>query len=91
MKVEENVYLGKLFDAYGKLLSKGQYDMIDLYLNDDLTLSEIGENLGVSRQAVLDGINKAEKKLKDIEGKLNLVEKIEFLERENEKLKMKKK
>ena len=90
MKIEENVYLGKLFDAYGKLLSKTQYDMIDLYLNDDLTLSEIGENLGVSRQAVLDGINKAEKKLKDIEEKLNLVEKIDLLERQNEKLKKKK-
>ena len=89
MKVEENIYLGKLFDAYGKLLSKGQYEVIDLYLNDDFTLSEIAENLKVSRQAILDGINKAEKKLKEYEDKLGFVKEMELLEKENENLKQK--
>ena len=87
MKVEENVYLGKLFDAYGKLLSKGQYEILSYYLEDDLTLSEIAENIGVTRQAVLDSTKKAEKKLVEIEKMLHLVSKIDELESENEKLK----
>ena len=41
MKVEESVYLGKLFDAYGILLSERQQEICQLVLNDDLTLSEI--------------------------------------------------
>ncbi len=87
MKVEENVYLGKLFDAYGKLLSKGQNKIMGDYLNDDLTLTEIAENLSVSRQAVLDSISKAEKKLLHYEKELGLVKKIDALEEENRQLK----
>lgn len=87
MKVEENVYLGKLFDAYGKLLSKGQQEIMDLYLNDDLTLSEIASNLNVSRQAILDSISKGEKKLKGYEEELKLLERIERLEEEIRTLK----
>lgn len=87
MKVEENVYLGKLFDAYGKLLSKGQQGILNDYLNEDFTISEIAENLNVSRQAVLDSISKGEKKLLDYEKDLGLVKKIDALEKENEQLK----
>ena len=89
MKLEENVYLGKLFDAYGKLLTKVQFQILDYYLNDDLTISEIGQNLNVSRQAVLDGITKGEKKLKFYEETLGFVQKVETLERENEHLRSK--
>lgn len=87
MKVEENVYLGKLFDAYGKLLSKGQQRIMSDYLNDDFTISEIAQNLNVSRQAVLDSISKAEKKLLSFEKELGLLEKIDALEEENRRLK----
>ena len=87
MKVEENVYLGKLFDAYGKLLSKGQQGIMGDYLNNDFTITEIAENLNVSRQAVLDSISKGEKKLISFEKELGLVEKIEELEKENKQLK----
>ena len=87
MKVEENIILNKLFDAYGVLLSKGQQDVMSSYLQNDLTVSEIAENLGVSRQAVMDSVNKAEKKLYDFEGKLNFLKKSEALERENNLLK----
>jgi hypothetical protein len=89
MKLEENVYLGKLFDAYGKLLTKVQFQILDYYLNDDLTISEIGQNLNVSRQAVLDGMTKGEKKLKFFEETLGFVQKIENLEKENEHLRSK--
>ena len=89
MKVEENILLNKLFDAYGVLLSKGQQDVMSSYLNFDLTVSEIAENLGVSRQAVMDSVSKAEKKLLEYEKALGFVAKIEMLEEENKMLKAK--
>ncbi len=87
MKVEESVYLGKLFDAYGILLSERQQEICQLVLNDDLTLSEIALNLNITRQAVLDGLNKAEKKLKWFEENLGFLKQIARLEEENERLK----
>ncbi len=87
MKVEEKNFLSKLFDAYGGALSEGQKEIMTLYINFDLTVSEIAENLGVSRQAVKDSVTKAEKKLYDYEEKLTLVKRIEALLEENEKLK----
>ncbi len=86
MKVEENLRLTKLYDAYGALLSIGQQEIMKSYLYDDLTVSEIAENLSVSRQAVKDSITKAEKKLDSFEQKLSIVEKLDNLEGENEKL-----
>ena len=89
MKVEENVYLGKLFDAYGALLSEVQQSIMSFYLNDDLTITEIAENANVSRQAIMDCVRKAGKKLHAFEDKLQLVAKIDSLMLENEKLKAK--
>lgn len=87
MKILENVYLGKLFDAYGVLLSPAQGEVMDKFINDDLTVSEIAEILGVSRQAVKDSLSKAQRKLKDFEDKLCFVKKLELLEEENKNLK----
>ncbi len=64
-----------LFDLYGKLLSPRQYDAFDLYYNEDLSLSELAENLGVTRQGVLDNIRTAEKKLVNYEEKLGFAKK----------------
>lgn len=89
MKVEENIYLAKLFDTYGALLSEGQQEIMSFYLNDDYTITEIAENMGVSRQAVMDSINKAYKKLRVYEEKLQLQMKIDLLIEENAKLKQK--
>ena len=89
MKVEENIYLTKLFDAYGALLSEGQQNVLAYYLNDDYTITEIAEILDISRQAVMDSINKAEKKLINYENKLQLVNKIDVLNQEIGKLKEK--
>lgn len=89
MKVEENIYLAKLFDAYGALLSEGQQNVLAYYLNDDYTITEIAEILEISRQAVMDSINKAEKKLINYENKLQLVNKIDVLNQEIGKLKEK--
>ena len=89
MKVEENILLNKLFDAYGGLLSKGQQDVLSCYLQNDLTVSEIAENLGVSRQAVMDSVRKGGARLFNFEKQLGFVGKIEMLEKEIEMLKEK--
>lgn len=86
MKVEENIKLINYFDVYGVLLSKGQQEIMRSYLCDNLTVSEIAENLSVSRQSVMDSIKKAEKKLYDMEEKLSFLSKMEALSNENLKL-----
>lgn len=89
MKVEENILLIKLFDAYGALLSDGQQKIMSSYLNYDLTITEIAENNKVTRQAVMDSIRKAENKLYQFEKRLGFVKKLDTLLAENEKLKEK--
>ena len=86
MEIEEKIKLNRLFDIYKNLLSEGQREVMDEYLSFDFTISEIAENLSISRQAVLDSITKAEKKLKNLEEKLSFSERLDKLEREIEKL-----
>lgn len=89
MKIEEKIKLNRLFDIYKNLLSEGQREIMDEYISYDFTISEIAENLSISRQAVLDSITKAEKKLKNLEEKLSFSQRLDKLEREIEKLKNK--
>ena len=76
MSLENNLLLGTLFDLYGPLLSKAQREVMEDYLLKDLTISEIAENEGVSRQAVKDAVSKAEKKLKEYENKLGFLKRL---------------
>ncbi|NLY77372.1 MAG: YlxM family DNA-binding protein [Tissierellia bacterium] len=71
--VEKLVEIGILFDFYGKLLSEKQRTIIDLYYNYDLSLGEIGEELGISRQGVYDTLKRAEENLYQYEETLKLV------------------
>jgi hypothetical protein len=73
--VEKLVEIGILFDFYGKLLSYKQYTAIELYYIDDLSLAEIGKELGISRQGVYDTLKRAEQKLYEYENILGLVKK----------------
>ncbi len=82
MKVEENVFYLKLFDLYKPLLSLTQQGVMEDYLAGNLTVSEIALNHGISRQAVKDCVDKSLKKLKDIEDKLLLGQRIAALEKE---------
>ena len=68
--MEENVKISMLNQLYGKLLTKTQSDFIEDYYNNDLSLSEIAENHGITRQAVRDTLKKGEKKLFEYEEKL---------------------
>lgn len=62
-----------LYDFYGELLQTSQQRVIELYVNDDLSLSESAEILGISRQGVRDSLARAERKLEDYESKLGLL------------------
>ena len=91
MKLEENIMLSRLFDAYGALLSQSQQDIMNDYLLYNLTNSEIAENRKVSRQAVKDAVSKATKKLEEFENRLGFLKKLDIMEEEIEKLKGRKK
>lgn len=68
--MEKNVEISILCDLYGKLLTDKQFELLNDYYNNDLSLSEIAENNSITRQAVRDIIKKGEKKLFEYEEKL---------------------
>lgn len=68
--MEEKVKISMLCQIYGKMLTKKQYEVMNDYYNNDLSLSEIAENNKITRQAVRDIIKKGEKKLFKLEEKL---------------------
>ena len=70
--MEKNVEISLLFGFYKNLLTARQADTVDLYYNEDLSLAEIGEGLGISRQGVRDNLKRAEQLLYDAEEKLGL-------------------
>ena len=63
-----------LFDIYSPLLTDKQRDTLDLYYNEDLSLGEISESTGVTRQAVMNCIKKSEARLDELEEKMGLVQ-----------------
>ncbi len=76
MSLEKNLYLASLLDLYGPLLSATQRQVMEDYLLKDLTITEIGQNHDVSRQAVKDAISKAEAKLQMYENKLGFLKRL---------------
>ena len=76
--MEKNVEISLLFSFYGKMLTERQADTVELYYNEDLSLSEVGDELGISRQGVRDNLKRAEAVLYDIENRLGLASR--FLE-----------
>ena len=83
--MEEKVKISMLCQLYGKLLTKKQFEFIDDYYNNDLSLSEIAENHNITRQAVRDIIKKGEKKLFEYEEKLMFMKRMLNQEKRIEK------
>ena len=75
MKIENSIKISILLEIYGNLLTKKQFDLLNDYYNNDLSLAEIAENSGITRQAVRDNLKKGEKKLFDYEEKLEIMKK----------------
>ena len=65
----KDLYVSALLDVYGSFLSEKQQALTEYYYNDDLSLSEIAENEGITRQGVNDLIKRAVAQLKDLEEK----------------------
>ena len=72
--MEKNVRLSMLLEIYKEMLTEKQSDIIDLYYNQNLSLSEIADYLNVSRQAVRKSLVEAEKNLLVLEEKLKILE-----------------
>lgn len=72
----DNVYeISLLLDFYGQLLTKRQFEILDLHFNNDYSLGEIAEQLSISRQGVYDSVKKGKAVLNEMEQKLGLVKK----------------
>lgn len=67
--VEETFELTLLFDYYGDLLTQKQRACFDLHYNQDLSLGEIAQEVGISRQGVHDTLTRAEASLRHMEAK----------------------
>lgn len=81
MKNEDLDFL-RLWDLYSPLLTNTQREITDLYFNYDLSLAEIAEEKGVSRQSVSDCLVKCRKQLEEYDTKLGFVKAIDELSRE---------
>ena len=77
--MEEKVRISILLEIYGNLLTPKQNEYMDYYYNEDLSLSEIAENEGITRQAVMRILQKSSKKLEEYEKKLKFMQKEEII------------
>lgn len=79
--VAKNLEIIMLLDFYGEMLTEKQRDFLGYYYNDDLSLSEIAENEGITRQGVRDSIKRAESQLLEMEEKLSFAKRFEEVRR----------
>ncbi len=68
----KDLTISMLMDFYGQLLTDKQLSALDMYYNEDLSLAEIADEFGISRQGVRDNIKRGEKQLSEYEEKLGL-------------------
>ena len=77
----KNLEISILLDFYGQLLTEKQRDVVDYYYNEDFSLGEIADQLGISRQGVRDAVKRAENILIDFEEKLGFVKYFEKIQK----------
>lgn len=68
----KNLEISLLLDFYGQMLTEKQREVVEYYYNEDLSLAEIAQHSGITRQGVRDSIKRAERQLLDYEEKLGL-------------------
>lgn len=73
--MSKNIEMAILLDTYGSMLTEKQYDTLSLYYDEDLSLSEIAENSGITRQGVHKCIRTSEEYLTQLEDTLGFAEK----------------
>ena len=77
----KDLKFASLLDIYGSVLTDKQREMLELYYNEDLSLSEIAANEGISRQGVRDSIKRGEDALSDLDEKIGVTKMKESYER----------
>ena len=77
----KDLKFSSLLDIYGGVLTDKQREMLELYYNEDLSLSEIAANEGISRQGVRDSIKRGEEALSDLDDKIGVVAMLEEQEK----------
>ena len=82
----KDLYFSKLLDFYSLELKDRQKEVMNLYYNDDLSLSEIADNIGISKQGVRDTIKRSETLLLNVDKKFNLISKSEALQKNLESI-----
>ena len=85
--MDDLLHVTLLYDFYGELLTQKQKLVFEMYYQNDLSLTEIGDELSISRQAVRDQLKRTEKILAGYEEKLNLVERFMRHKKAVEKMK----
>lgn len=79
--MSKNLEVSYLLDFYGDLLTDKQREAVEYYYNDDLSLSEIADNLKISRQGVRDSIKRAEAILFNMEKTLGLAQRFQTMQK----------
>ena len=82
----KDLEMGYLLDFYGEVLTQKQREMLRQYYNDDLSLSEIGENFGITRQGARDAIKHGETTLKELEAKVGFAARYRRVQQKLEEL-----
>lgn len=77
MELKKMLEVSTLLDVYGSLLTQKQYDLMNQYFNEDMSLGEIGENLSISRQAIFDTLKRSQTLLYEYEEKLGFLKTLE--------------
>ena len=85
-RLEERVYLSMLYDFYGALLKENNRRIFEAYIQEDYSISEIAEEMEISRQAVHDAVKRITKQLRGYEEKLGLLERFELQRNEMKRL-----
>ena len=76
----KNLEISLLLDFYGDMLTEKQRDVVELYYNEDLSLSEIAAHSRITRQGVRDSIKRAEGILLDLEERLGLAKRFRLIQ-----------
>lgn len=80
--MSKDLNLAILVDLYRPLLTEKQQETLEMYYDSDLSLGEISEETGITRQGVMNCVKKCEARLIELEEKMGLAKKLEVLENE---------
>ena len=83
---QKDLKISLLLDFYGDILSERRRELMEMYYNEDLSLSEIAEIAGISRQGVRDSVKKSERELEELEETLGLLERFNKVKLEIKKI-----